>query len=795
MNFSKAAFIIILFCTKQYAAFAQNDYTVSIQNSFNDYSNNTLQEKIYVHTDKSFYLAGEILWFKLYCVDGAGHRPLDVSKVAYVEILDKDNKPVMQSKTGLNKGKGNGSFYLPVSVNSGNYLLRAYTSWMKNSGPGYFFEKSVTIVNSLKPLDIPSADTASGYRVSFFPEGGNLVKDITGKVAFKVTDRYGQGVDCTGLLVNENNDTITSFRSLKFGMGHFVFTPAGNHTYKAIIHTPGGKFVTQQLPAVAAEGYVMQVSDEGPSLLRVTVTTNVPPAMHGEVFLFAHTRQVMKLSEKKSFVNGQAVFTIDKDKLGNGISQLTIFNSARQPVCERLYFKKPAQVLTIDAGSGSQRYTARKRVLVTINTKTENVVPANLSMAVYRLDSLQASDDNTIVSYLWLGSDLKGAIESPGYYFSSNSTEVTAALDNLMLTHGWRKFNWDAVLNNGAAAFEYVPEYDGHIIRSRVTDPSTGNPLPEITLNLSIPGFQTQFYPAASNNNGIASFAVRDYYGQNEVVVQAVNYTNSDYRINVLNPFSEEYSNTVLLPLQLPADRKRILTDYSIGMQVQNTYHGQKLSRFAVPGIDTLPFYGKANRRYMLDDYVRFTTMEEVLREYVPDVAVRRYDGEYHLLVLSWELRQFYQHDPLILLDGVAISNKKIIEYDPLKVKKLEVVTNRYIIGDNVYEGIVNFTTYQGNLDELQLDPKTVKMDYDGLQLNREFYSPEYPPEQLVSNRLPDFRTLLQWSPNIETDAAGNARIGFYTSDIPGKYIAVLQGIDNNGNAGSYSFTFDVIEQ
>jgi hypothetical protein len=137
------------------------DAAAAIPERFKQYCSSSQQEKLYVHTDKNFYLAGELLWFKIYNVETAQYQPVDLSKIAYVEILDKENKPVMQAKISLSKGKGNGSFYLPVSVNSGNYKLRAYTNWMKNFSAVYYFEKPLTIVNTLKTLTTPAADTTT----------------------------------------------------------------------------------------------------------------------------------------------------------------------------------------------------------------------------------------------------------------------------------------------------------------------------------------------------------------------------------------------------------------------------------------------------------------------------------------------------------------------------------------------------------------------------------------------------------------------------------------------------------
>src|SRR5258708_20336646 len=78
-----------------------------VSKQFDQYRKNALQEKMYVHSDKSTYLAGEILWFKIYNVEASTHKPLDVSKIAYAELVDKNNKTLMQAKIALKKGKGN----------------------------------------------------------------------------------------------------------------------------------------------------------------------------------------------------------------------------------------------------------------------------------------------------------------------------------------------------------------------------------------------------------------------------------------------------------------------------------------------------------------------------------------------------------------------------------------------------------------------------------------------------------------------------------------------------------------
>src|ERR1700744_3306622 len=90
-----------------------------LQSRFDQYNKLAPQEKLYVHTDKNAYTTGELMWFKLYYVDGSYQHPADMSKVAYIEILDKDQYAVIQAKIELKNGAGSGSVFVPVNLASG----------------------------------------------------------------------------------------------------------------------------------------------------------------------------------------------------------------------------------------------------------------------------------------------------------------------------------------------------------------------------------------------------------------------------------------------------------------------------------------------------------------------------------------------------------------------------------------------------------------------------------------------------------------------------------------------------
>lgn len=782
----KLLFILLIGC---FYMQAQENVVKFVEDKFIHSQTNIPFEKIFVHTDKDFYLAGEILWFKLYYADGNMNKPLDLSKVAYLDIVDKDQKSVLQSKVGLNEGSGNGSLYLPVTLNSGVYKLRAYTNWMKNFGAGFYFEKNLTIVNSLKTLDAPEPPSRN-YDIQFFPEGGNLVEGLQSKVAFRVVDQSGKGIDFNAVLVANNDDTITRFQPLKFGIGHFNFTPVAGNSYKVIINFID-TVVTRTLPQAYPKGYVMNVTNTSASQLKVSVSTNIQT--YNTVYLFVHTRQMIKIEEQAPVINGKAEFIIDKNKLGEGISHLTIFNSEKQPVCERLYFMRPTQKLNIQSAVENQEYSPREKIDISVNTVDESGKPvaADMSVSVFKTDSPGQINDDNISSYFWLTSDLKGKIESPGYYLSAKGDEADEAIDNLMLTHGWRRFTWQNIFQPAQQVFNFLPEWRGHIITAKITDTRTGLPAANKLVYLSVPGPRVQLYGSESDTEGNIRFYTKDFYGPNEIVLQTDSRTDTTYHIDISNPFSNEFSGKLFPSFELPGKIKEPLMDESIGVQVQNSFTGEKLKQFYAPEIDSNAFFVKPDNQYMLDDYTRFSTMEEVLREYVFEVAVRRSKENFRLIMGDGD-HKIFMNDPFTLFNGVPVfETNKIMQYDPLKVKKIELIKRKYFYGPMTFNGIVNFITYHPE-PSMVSDSHSMVQDYEGLQYHREFYSPVYETQEQVSSRLPDFRNVLYWSPDVKTDTQGKTKISFYSSDRKGKYLVVLQGMNTEGKIGEQTLSFEV---
>lgn len=792
LNHIKALLIVLAFgCLLPCLAYAQGIATIKA--GFDKYAQTIPREKIFAHTDRQFYLAGEVIWFKLYTVDANTSVPANMSKVAYVDILNDANISILQGKIGLKHGLGNGSFYIPNTVINGHYKLRAYTAWMKNFSAELYFEKQITIVNPLVSPDAPLTQPAIAYDVQFFPEGGALVNGLPGTVGFKAVGSDGKSVDVAGAIVNNAKDTVARFKSVKFGMGHFSFTPAGNDTYTAIVKI-GRTAITKNLPTVATKGYAMQVTDAG-AAFNVKITGDAQADPSRPLYLLAHQGAVVNIAQVlQSDAAHTYTFQVDKSKLGGGVNHLTLFDADQHPVNERLIFKRPSP-LNLQATVQTQ-YGTRKKVDVNISSaNSAQPLAANLSLAVYRADDLNGIPDADIASYLSLTSELRGHIESPGYYFNNVTSATDAALDDLLLSQGWSLFNWADVLTSEKPKFRFLPEYNGHLINGQATY-TNGAPARYAVVYLAAIGKTVQLYGANSGGAGRLMFNTANMYGPGEVVLQTnPKLDTNTYRISITNPFSEEFSAIRIPSFFISKASSALLQNNNVGMQAQNLYKPERL--YVYNAVDSSLFYNDQYQRFKLDHYVRYITIDEVLREYVKNAFVAKQGKHFHVKIM--DARGFYldegKEDPLVLLDGVPVFDlDKAFSVDPLKITQLDVVNQKYYWGPIKANGIIALNSYKNDFGGLKLDPKAIVLDYEGLQLPRRFYSPVYDTGAQQASRLPDFRNLLYWSPDVNTGADGKAQVSFYTPDKAGKYIGVVQGLSVNGASGSGTFVFDVVK-
>jgi hypothetical protein len=108
---------------------------------------NKINESVFISPNTNSYLTGETLRYKLFCIDKLNNTATVYSKIAYVELIDPNKKSVFTQKLFLKNGTANGDFFIPTTLETGNYKLIGYTKWMLNKVNPDFFNIDIYIVN------------------------------------------------------------------------------------------------------------------------------------------------------------------------------------------------------------------------------------------------------------------------------------------------------------------------------------------------------------------------------------------------------------------------------------------------------------------------------------------------------------------------------------------------------------------------------------------------------------------------------------------------------------------------
>jgi hypothetical protein len=128
----------------------------------NIYAQKNDQEVAYLQTDRTTYISGEKIYYKLYIIDPATKKRSEISKSGYILLRSAGSNPVLKIRVKINAGMSNGSIELPDTLTSGAYQLVAFTGVMKNVGEQCFFHKEITIANRFdKELDFKIAKSTS----------------------------------------------------------------------------------------------------------------------------------------------------------------------------------------------------------------------------------------------------------------------------------------------------------------------------------------------------------------------------------------------------------------------------------------------------------------------------------------------------------------------------------------------------------------------------------------------------------------------------------------------------------
>lgn len=772
------------------------------------------QEKSYLHLDRPYYSAGETIWFKVYLFNSVNHAADSVSRVIYVDLVDKSTgKVVLLKKIEMKGGLGEGDLALKDSLRAGDYKIRAYTNWMRNFSEDFFFQRDVSIFRTdAAPAGFPL--NADAIDVQFMPEGGQLVTGLEGRVAFKATNILGKGADVTGAVLNEANDTLVGFSTLKFGMGYFSITPEAGQNYRIVIRKPDGSYEKYPLPEPQKEGAVMMVDNiSNKENVRVIIKHNKNAPATAEMALIAQTRGDLRYAAKTSMARKMSLFNIPRANLSQGITQLTLFDETGRPVCERLVFVNKNQQMSVEIQAGKSVYKPREKVEVEITAKDTEGNPVSGSFSLVATDAGQVLDKEpygvNIHSYALLTSDLKGTVEQPSYYFDTKNTNSARDLEVLMMTQGWRRFVWKEVLQDSLAAQNYILEdgisFTGKVIRGNKKQSGKV----KLTFMLQSTGKDStrSVFMGETEESGAFSVLSLDLRDTTNLLIQAVSERGNRNFDIVLNPFQPATVTLTKVPfnsIQFDANElaqylKRADEYLRIERQIRNSR--EKMLQEVVVKAKKSDEQKKDSRRAMYgtpDASIKLDMMNsagamsifDILQGRVAGVTVTG-SGFNRTVQIRGSANFSGVVEPLFVLDGMPVDKSTIMNIPPVDVEAIDVLkgASAAIYGSRGGGGVIAILTKRGgsNYDWTKdITPGTLLTKLMGYSPVREFYSPRY-DKPAPEHERPDYRPTVFWGPMVQTDKEGKAKVTFFTSDAQTTLNLRVEGMTPNGLFGAAS--------
>ena len=291
-------------------------------------------EKIYIHYDKEYYVAGETIWFKAYLYSDG--KPSGISNNFYLQFIDTKGNIISNHKYPVLGATAKGNISIPDSLPQGNYYIRALTPDMLNYEESFVYKKNIFI---FRPGTTPGGTKPSQtVSVQFFPESGYLVDGILTVVAFKAVDQFGVPVEVSGTIKTTDGVTVAPFKTYHDGIGRVQLKPQADKKYIAEVETIAGKRQFN-LPDVQAAGINLKVLDEKGGKKFQLARSSKDKEQFETLLLVVHTNNHVIYETEVSFEGYPSIIGhLLTDSLPSGILHFTVFNDKGVPLAERLSF-------------------------------------------------------------------------------------------------------------------------------------------------------------------------------------------------------------------------------------------------------------------------------------------------------------------------------------------------------------------------------------------------------------------------------------------------------------------------
>ncbi|ANF52797.1 hypothetical protein A0O34_20770 [Chryseobacterium glaciei] len=766
-----------------------------LEKAITNLENNYEQEKVYLLTDKSQYAAGDQIWFKSFVFDGYNRTAL--STTLFVELYDSDKKLIDWKTILLTNGEGSGDFKLKADLPEQVYFVRAYTPYMTNFSEDFQVVKTIPIYNpnSAESLEISKN---SNWSAKAFPESGNFINGMPTKFAVRLSSDNSLPESWTGKIIDAQNPnvSITTFTSFDKNVASFKITPTLGKKYQAIIQDNTGKKQTIDLPEVASSGLNLEVSSSKDGVKYSLKGVNLKQQLQNYKIVGTINNHLAYKANINQLTNEASSLIPTKISNGaNGILQLAIFDEQDNLVAKRLCFIKPNNLKVEKAEIIGKNLKETPRSFNSIDLSPESYFK-NYTVVVSD-DGSNNTEDENILSSLWLTGDFTSKIDTPAQYFSKNAN--SEALDALLISENWKRFDWNSVLsgatptikNNSLKFLSYKvkPIKDNAILRDAA-----------VTLALKLgenPPSASLFKTDQSGYVYLDNLNFNEPLGISLFVNQEKGKESSTDNLFVtveplVNPtqFKGNFPNTKY-KLVKATENKKLPTTISRAINTQK--NNRKTENVDVQ-IEEVKLVGKKqDPKEELNKQLStgmFNSMNSTIFDFVNE---DQHAGSGNILDwlqgraagLTFQRNNSGENVPYIrgsqaklYLDEMATDASMISSLPISNIAMVKVIKESGLIGNAVL-----IYTMKGNLKSKNTEKETKK---NNLAIVKGYDKPsEFPIEMLDDSTAKvenDTRETLYWNPNLFDSDYVPPRIKFYNNDSAKQYKVLIISFDEDDN-------------
>ena len=828
------------------------------------------QEKVYLEFDNTAYFQGENIWFKAF-VTHASTLERAPSGVLYVDFLAPTGQLILQQKLKIEAGQADGAIPLLdagtyqtrekqgiLAYPSGFYEIRAYTQNMLDFSPEAIFSRVIPIYTQPKfegeydrshvesNQDNPLVEKLRGQsnekynkvNVRFYPEGGDLIKGLPCRVAFKATG--SDGFSLNGALMIEG--VKDSVRTVHDGMGSFFIIPNG-HVSLGFLGPDGGG-VSASLPKALSSGYSMISDMLSDSRLQVNIWRTEDRVGEKTALAVTCRGEVIYFKEIKDVDDSQ--LDIDCSDWPVGVCRLTLYNREGAILSSRSIFHNSSEYRTpsvaVNTDSMSRQSCDREVLEFQLTDQEGNPFRDRFCLSVRDATDYSGGRTDNLKTNLLLSSDLRGYIHDPAWYLESDDEEHCEALNLLTLVQGWERYEWEYM--TGLKEFEEKHRVEpGLTMNGWILSYSKRVPVSNMGVYATlIPEHDKTLFESfdyQTDSTGYFGFDLSDFYGKGKFTInlmatkrngdsrhetgkrirferadrpaprpflkQETDLNHNDHR---LDDYKVDYTDFDLTPAQ-----RRKLGRMIDDVDIEETNPKRRFIDY-----DTFTSFEVEEDAELELDYGEYTTN---LGGYFLERGIR-FGGQdggapesnlspvFYVHNMKKLLTQYPFDDPLginmIDVKSVIIFDKPMYprEFESLVplmtdwVKKHAGTTPPGVPNGVGIEVVGDFFVWlwscmrKFTLIDIQIkEDRELLFDWEFRDLGRrtttvkgftrpvQFYSPEYPKGPIEGNV--DYRRTLYWNPNVITDEDGHARVEFFNNSFTRKFTINAAGITASG--------------